>query len=68
MTKTELRELIEHGENSGVELKRDDVRPERLAQRIAALLNLEGGHILLGVEKDRSISGLAKERRWSRNG
>ena len=61
MTKTELRELIEHGENSGVELKHDDVRPERLAHRIAALLNLEGGHILLGVEKDRSIIGLAKE-------
>ena len=61
MTKTELRELIEHGENSGVELKRDDIRPERLAQRIAALLNLEGGYILLGVEKDRSISGLAKD-------
>ena len=61
MTKTELRELIEHGENSGVEFKRDDVRPERLAQRIAALLNLEGGCILLGVEKDRSISGLVKD-------
>ena len=60
MTKTELLELIEHGENSGVEFKRDDVRPERLAQRIAALLNLEGGYILLGVEKDRSVSGLVK--------
>ena len=61
VTKTELRELIEHGENSGVEFKRDDVRPERLAQRIAALLNLEGGCILLGVEKDRSVSGLVKD-------
>lgn len=60
MTKTELRELIEHGENSGVEFKRDDVRPERLAQRIAALLNLEGGYILLGVENDHSISGLVR--------
>ena len=39
MTKTELLELIEHGENSGVELKRDGVRPERLAQEMAALLN-----------------------------
>ena len=61
MTKTRLRELIEHGENSGVELKRDDVRPERLAQRIAALLNLEGGYILLGVEENRSISGMTRD-------
>lgn len=60
MTKTELLELIEHGENSGVELKRDGVRPERLAQEMAALLNLEGGHILLGVEDDRSVTGLTK--------
>ena len=60
MTKTELRELIELGENSGVELKRDGVRPERLAQELAALLNLEGGHILLGVEDDGTVSGLAK--------
>ena len=60
MTKTELRELIANGENSGVELKRDDVSPERIAQRIAALLNLEGGYILLGVEQDRTVSGLTR--------
>jgi ATP-dependent DNA helicase RecG len=27
---------------------------------MAALLNLEGGHILLGVEKDRTVSGLTR--------
>ena len=26
-----------------------------------ALLNLEGGRILLGVEKDRSVSGLTRD-------
>ena len=71
MTKTELRELIEHGENSGVELKRDGLRPERLAQEMAALLNLEGGHVLLGVEDDRLVSGLARGaeevERWVMN-
>ena len=61
MTKTELIEMLEHGENSGVEFKRDDVRPERLAKEMAALLNLEGGHILLGVEDDRTVGGLARE-------
>lgn len=60
MNRTELTELIHHGENSGVEFKRDDVTPVKLAKEMAALLNLEGGHILLGVEKDRSVSGLTR--------
>ena len=62
MNRTDLAELIHLGENSGVEFKRDDVTPARLAKEMAALLNLEGGHILLGVEKDRSVSGLTRER------
>ena len=61
MNRTELAELVYYGENSGVEFKRDDVRPERLAAEIAALLNLEGGHILLGVEDDGSVSGLSRQ-------
>lgn len=62
MNRTDLAELIHHGENSGVEFKRDDVRSERLAKEMAALLNFEGGHILLGIEEDRSVSGLTRER------
>lgn len=60
MNRTELTELIHNGENSGVEFKRDDIRPEALAKEMAALLNLEGGHILLGIEKDRTVSGLTR--------
>jgi ATP-dependent DNA helicase RecG len=60
MTKTELLELLKNGENSRVEFKRDDVRPEALARDIAGLLNLEGGRILLGVEDDASVSGLTR--------
>lgn len=60
MRRDELAELIRNGENSGVELKRDDLRPEKLAEEMAALLNLEGGHILLGVENDRTVSGLKR--------
>ncbi len=60
MNRTELAELIHNGENSGVEFKRDDIRPEKLAEEMAALLNLEGGHILLGVEKDGTVSGLTR--------
>ena len=60
MNRTDLLELIRGGENSGVEFKRDDVHPERLAAEIAALLNLEGGRVLLGVEKDGTVSGLTR--------
>jgi len=58
MIRTELFELIANGENSGVEFKRDDVRPEQLAKEVVALANLEGGRILLGVADDGSIVGV----------
>ena len=61
MNRIEVMELIRAGENSGVEFKRDDIHPERLATEIAALLNLEGGHLLLGIEDDGSVSGLIRD-------
>ena len=61
MNHTELLEMIRNDESSGVEFKRDDIHPEDLAAEIAALLNLEGGHVLLGVENDRTVSGLTRE-------
>jgi ATP-dependent DNA helicase RecG len=62
MTRAELIELIRNGENSRVEFKRDDDHPDSLATEMAALLNLEGGVILLGVEDDGRITGLTKTR------
>ena len=62
MNRTELLELIANDENSRVEFKRDDARPDSLAKEMSALLNLEGGVILLGVEDDRRISGLTRRR------
>ncbi len=61
MLKSDLLQLIANGENSGVEFKRDDLRPEQLAKEIVALANLKGGSILLGVEDDGSISGIQRE-------
>ena len=61
MSKSDLIALIRNGENSGVEFKRDDIRPEGLAKEMSALLNLEGGYILLGVENDLTVSGLARD-------
>jgi len=60
MTKSELLELIANGESSGVEFKRDDVRPEQLAKEIVALANLQGGRILLGVEDDGTPTGIQR--------
>lgn len=61
MTKSELLELIANGENSGVEFKRDDIRPEQLAKEVVALANFQGGKILLGVEDDGTISGIQRD-------
>ena len=62
MTKTKLLEIIANGENARVEFKRANVQPEFLAKEMAALLNLEGGVILLGVDDDGQISGMARDR------
>lgn len=60
MLKAELLEIIANGENSGVEFKRDDIRPEQLAKEIIALANVQGGRILLGVEDNGHFSGLQR--------
>ena len=61
MLKAELLEIIANGENSGVEFKRDDIRPEQLAKEVVALANLNGGRILLGVEDSGDISGITRK-------
>jgi ATP-dependent DNA helicase RecG len=35
MLQQKLLELIANGENSGLKFKRDDIRPEQLAKKIA---------------------------------
>ncbi|MBL6987730.1 MAG: putative DNA binding domain-containing protein [Methylobacter sp.] len=61
MLKAELLEIIANSENSGVEFKRDDIRPEQLAKEVVALANFQGGRVILGVEDDGSISGIQKD-------
>lgn len=60
MNRTDVLELIANQENSRVEFKRDDCHPDDLTKEISALLNLEGGVVLLGVEDDGRISGLTR--------
>ena len=61
MLKTELFEIIANGESSAVAFKRDDCRSEQLAKEIVAMVNHNGGQILLGVEDDGDISGIHKD-------
>lgn len=60
MRQDELLEILANGENSGIEFKRDDIRPEQLAREVVALANFQGGRILLGVEDDGSVSGIQR--------
>ena len=60
MTKTELNDLIANGENSGVEFKGDVIDGHELAKELVAFANGWGGRVLLGVDDDGSIRGLAK--------
>ncbi|MBC2710099.1 MAG: putative DNA binding domain-containing protein [Desulfosarcina sp.] len=60
MKQDELIEIITNGENSGIEFKLDDIRPEQLAKEVVALANLKGGHILLGVADDKTITGITR--------
>ncbi len=66
MKRSELLELIAGGENSEVEFKRDDLRPEQLVREVVALANFQGGRVLLGVEDDGSITGIQRDHleRW----
>ena len=61
MLKTSLLEIIANGENSGVEFKRDDTSPERLARAVVAMANFMGGMVLIGVEDDGTITGIQRE-------
>ncbi len=61
MTPDELLALIRHGENSGVEFKRDDLRREQLAREVVAFANFQGGRILIGVEDDGTVSGIQRD-------
>ena len=60
MKKEDILTWIANGENSGIEFKRGDVRPEQLAKEIVAFLNFKGGRILLGVDDDGTIPGLTR--------
>lgn len=58
--RTELLELINNGENSAVEFKRDVIENRALAKELVAFSNFSGGAVLLGVEDDGTITGITR--------
>jgi len=60
VTKSELIELIQNGENSGVEFKRDTIDNRSLARELVAFANFDGGRVLLGVDDDATIRGVTR--------
>ena len=60
MTTTDIRELMANGESSGVEFTRDAIKDQQLAKAVTAFANLQGGCVLLGVDDDGSVRGLAR--------
>jgi ATP-dependent DNA helicase RecG len=64
MKNSDLTEIIQQGENSAVEFKSADVKTDSLAKEIIAFANMNGGIILIGIEDDRTISGVSKEKNW----
>jgi ATP-dependent DNA helicase RecG len=56
-----LLTLIAQGENQAIEFKQTWPRPEQLAREIVAFANSGGGTILIGVQDDKQIVGLALE-------
>lgn len=52
-----LLELIAQGENSSIEFKQVEVRPESLAKELVAFSNTAGGVVLIGVDDNGQIIG-----------
>ena len=63
VSRSELAELVARDEDSGLEFRSDRITPAQLADEVVALLNLEGGHVLLGVEDDGAVTGLRRPRK-----
>ncbi len=59
MDKLELYDLIAGGEDSFTEFKRHPTQRTNFADEMIALANTEGGRILVGVDDDGSIPGVA---------
>ncbi len=61
MTEQELRDIVELGEDSHTQFKKNFSSPDAIAAEIGAFANSAGGRILVGVSDNGEITGLSGE-------
>lgn len=57
MTLQEIHRLAKQGEGLKIEFKKKAAFPEKIVREVIALANTEGGHLLIGVDDDGTVSG-----------
>ncbi|AGA77488.1 AlbA family DNA-binding domain-containing protein [Echinicola vietnamensis] len=57
MTLQEVTRLARQGEGLHIEFKKKVAHPEKIVREVIALANTDGGHLLVGVDDDGSVSG-----------
>lgn len=62
VTSDVIRKLVSEGESASVEFKRQELPNSVLASVIAGFANAEGGILLIGVEDNGEIAGVADAR------
>lgn len=62
VSKKRIVEMIESGESLTVEFKQRFSSHEKIAKEMIAFANTRGGFILIGVDDDKSIYGIASEK------
>jgi len=56
--------LLDQGENTNIEFKSANLRAEALAREIVAFANASGGVILIGVEDNKQVRGLDRNKNY----
>jgi len=62
MNRSQLFEIIQNGENSGIEFKQDSVDNRSIAKELVALTNAHGGHLFLGIADNGAITGITRPK------
>jgi predicted HTH transcriptional regulator len=54
----EIKKLVKRGETDTLEFKRKANFPEKIVKEIVAFANTKGGKLFIGVDDDRSVTGV----------
>ena len=57
MTLQEVYKLAQQGEGLNTEFKKKAAIPDKIVREVIALANTDGGHLLIGVDDDGTVSG-----------